>query len=87
MGSEEDLIQHLRAVTGLEAEVLAKILNEVKSWYSEELAAWVLRRHEELQRQGLRNREIYGRIREEARNMLVRPATLSERQIRRMIYG
>jgi len=87
MGSEEDLIQHLRAVTGLEAELLAKILNEVKSWYSEDLTAWVLRRHEEMQHQGMRNREIYGRIRDEAARMLVRPAQLSERQIRRMIYG
>jgi hypothetical protein len=48
---------------------------------------WIRRRHAELQRQGLRNAEIYGRIQEEARRILVQPRPLSERQIRRIIYG
>jgi hypothetical protein len=87
MISEADLIRHLRTLTGLEAGVLEKILNEVKSWYAEDLDAWILRRHRELQSQKLRNLEIYKTIREEAAGMLIRPARLSERQIRRVIYG
>ncbi|MFH1145324.1 MAG: hypothetical protein V1774_12380 [Candidatus Eisenbacteria bacterium] len=87
MGNEEDLVRHLRTVTGLEIEVLEKILNEVKSWFAEDLKTWVVRRHAELRRQGLRNREIYTRIGEEAGEMFIRPTSLSERQIRRMIYG
>jgi hypothetical protein len=84
---EEDLIRHLRAVTGLDAGVLEKILAEVKAWYGEEMRAWIVRRHRELQAQGLTNREIYAAIRQEAGGILVRPAPLSERQIRRAIYG
>ena len=87
MRREEDLIQHLRAVTGIDAAVLEKILGEVKAWYGEDLRAWIVRRHHELQGQGLANREIYQQIRNEARGVLVRPAPLSERQIRRVIYG
>jgi len=66
MVNEADLIRHLRALTGLETGVLEKILNEVKSWYAEDLDAWILRRHKELQSQKLRNLEIYRTIREEA---------------------
>ena len=87
MGNEDDLILHLRALTGLEAQVIEKILNELKFWFAEDLKSWILRRHGELQRQGLRNREIYERIAEEGARILVRPPRLSERQIRRMIYG
>jgi hypothetical protein len=81
------LIQHLQAVTGLEAGLLAKILAEVRAWHSRDLQSWVRDRHQELQRQGLSNREILPRLCTEAREVLVRPGRLSERQVRRMVYG
>ena len=74
-------------MTGLEPGLLAKILAEVRAWHSRDLTAWVRERHGELQRQGLGNREIFPRLRAEASEVLVRPAPLTERQIRRMIYG
>ncbi len=87
MKVQEDLVQHLCSVTGLEPAVTAKILEEIHHWYTEGVPAWVQRRHRELRRQGLRNREIYPQLRREAEAVLVRPGPLSERQIRRMIYG
>lgn len=87
MPSEEDLLDHLQVVTGLDRPLLAKVLDEVRTWFLLPLGEWVRKRHEELHRQGLQNREIYSRIQEEARRMLVRPQSLSLRQIRRIIYG
>ena len=87
MRAESDLLAHLQAVTGLEPAVLRKILGEMIDWFDEDLSTWIHRRHQELRRQGLSNREIYPLLLEEARRMLVRPNSLSERQIRRLIYG
>ncbi|MBM3318003.1 MAG: hypothetical protein FJY75_09145 [Candidatus Eisenbacteria bacterium] len=87
MAAESDLIAHLRAVTGLDEPLARKILEEVLAWHREDLGAWARRRHEELRRQGLRNREIFPRLREEARRILVRPPEQSERQLRRILYG
>ena len=84
---EGELLQHLQAVTGQGERVLAKILEEIQSWYAKDLPTWMRDRHRELQRQGLRNREIYPRLQEESQGILVNPGPLTERQIRRMIYG
>ncbi len=87
MKLEEDLLLHLQAVTGLAAPILAKILEEIRVWYAKDLSSWARGRHRELRRQGLRNRAIYPRLRQEAKEILIRPAPLTERQIRRIIYG
>ncbi len=84
---DDSLIRHLQDVTGLDAGLLAKILAEVRAWHSRDLQSWVRDRHQELQRQGLSNRQIFPRLCAEARETLVRPAPLSERQVRRMVYG
>jgi hypothetical protein len=87
MAREGDLLHHLQGVTGLESRVLEKILAEIDAWFDEDLTHWTRRHHRELQRQGLHNRDIYPRLREAARTALVRPGPLTERQIRRLIYG
>ena len=86
MPDEDDLVQNLQSATGLDEAILRKIIREIRDWHDEDLQTWVLRRHRELQRQGIPNREIFGRLREEARRILIRPRPLSERQIRRLIY-
>lgn len=87
MPAEEELLAHLQIVTGLDRPRLEKIVGEVRAWYTGDLASWIRDRHRELQRAGLHNREIYPRIQQEAQRILVRPAPLSERQIRRIVYG
>jgi hypothetical protein len=84
---DEDLLKHLAAVTGLDPGTLGKILEEIHHWYDEDLRGWLVRRHRELQGQGLKNREIYPRLQDEAGRALLRPGPLSQRQIRRALYG
>jgi hypothetical protein len=85
--SREDLLEHLRSVTGLDAGAVEKILLEIIHWHDEDLGAWLQRRHGELRHAGLKNPEIYPRLRDEAQGILVRPGPLSLRQIRRALYG
>jgi hypothetical protein len=83
----EDLLEHLGAVTGLDAATLEKILLEIRSWHEEDLRSWLQRRQRELRHAGWKNRDIYPRLQEESRRTLVRPDPLSLRQIRRALYG
>ncbi|MCK4303125.1 MAG: hypothetical protein KAY24_02705 [Candidatus Eisenbacteria sp.] len=84
---DSELLQHLQTVTGQGEPLLAKILEEIQSWYTRDLSTWIRDRHRELQRHGFRNREIYPRLRDESQRILVHPGPLTERQIRRIIYG
>ncbi|MCK4414167.1 MAG: hypothetical protein KAY32_11530 [Candidatus Eisenbacteria sp.] len=87
MPDEDALVQNLQSATGLDEAVLRKIVQEIREWYDEDLPAWVQRRHRELQRQGAPNREIFSMLCQEARRILIRPRPMTERQIRRLIYG
>ena len=84
---DEELLWHLERVTGLPKPALAKVLDEFAAWYTRPLSDWVRDRHATLQRRGLRNDEIFRRIAEEARSMRFAAGPLTQRQIRRIIYG
>ncbi|MCO4772087.1 MAG: hypothetical protein KDA24_18790 [Deltaproteobacteria bacterium] len=67
--------------------MLDKIVAELRDHWSETAADFVRRRHRELQRAGVPNRRVYGQIARELEARPVRSPELSERQIRRLIYG
>jgi hypothetical protein len=76
----------LRIVDISERE-LDKLASELRFHWSETVEEFVTRRHRELQRQGVPNRDVYGRIAEELETRPFRSRPRSERQIRRIIYG
>ena len=92
-----DLLDHLVGTRGLPRSEAAgssrsrsearRIVEEVVSFYGETAEAFVTRRHRELQAEGLRNRAIYARIAAELEGRRFRAPGLSERQIRRIVYG
>ena len=59
----------------------------VHAFFSEAPDAYVRRRHAELQRERLRNPEIFERIAEELATRRFAAPTFSTRQIRRIVYG
>ena len=63
------------------------MVEEVLSFYHETPGAFVVRRHRELQAEGMRNRAIYERLAGEIEGWRFRAPRLSERQIRRIVYG
>ena len=82
-----ELVGHLARTTGLPAGVAARLVEEVVAYFGETTEAFVRRRHRELQAAGGTNAEIFGRIAAELAGRPVAPPTLSERQLRRIVYG
>ena len=81
------LLDHLVHTSGLRRSEARRIVEEVVSFYRETPEAFVVRRHRELQGEGMRNRAIYARVAAEMEGWRFRARRLSERQIRRIVYG
>lgn len=82
-----DLLDHLVRTRGLERRAAAAIVDDVLAFLSETAADYVRRRHRELQAEGRDNRAIYACLRHELSHWRFRADALSERQVRRLIYG
>jgi len=83
----EELLAHLQGITRLTREEIAKVLSEALAFYGESVEGFVARRHGELQASGLKNDAIFRRIAEELRWRRFAAPPLSERQLRRLVYG
>ncbi|WP_208542842.1 hypothetical protein [Nocardioides euryhalodurans] len=87
MRADPDLVDHVAATTGLSPAVAARVVEDVLAFQAEPVADYVRRRHAHLKTYGLRNPEIFARISEELGQRLVAAPELSERQLRRLVYG
>lgn len=82
-----DLVQHVAASTGLSPAEAARVIEDVIGFHGETVEEFVRRRHRELQTYGTRNPEAFARIAAELRARPVRAPEVSERQLRRIVYG
>lgn len=82
----DPLLDHLVGA-GLARGDAARIVDDVLAYFSETTEAFVRRRHGELQRDGIAGAESFTLIARELGRRRVAAPTLSERQIRRVIYG
>ena len=82
-----DLLEHLARTTTLPQRAAARLVDEVLTYFSESVEEFVTRRHSELQSEHLQNEAIFARIAAELRSRRFTAPPLSERQIRRLIYG
>lgn len=81
------LVRHVEESSGLTTAEASRLVEDVLSFHDEPIEDWVRRRHAELKTYGARNAEIFARLRQELRGHVVAAPDLSERQLRRMIYG
>ncbi|MEM1232083.1 MAG: hypothetical protein AAGI15_16205 [Pseudomonadota bacterium] len=82
------LVRYLARTTSLSTAAAERCVREVLAYYDESLPAFAQRRHRELQAEGeLRNEQIYALIAAEAAGRPFAVAPLTERQVRRLIYG
>ena len=81
------LVDHLVETTGLSPAVAARVVEDVVAFHAEPVADYVRRRHAQLQTHGVRNPEAFARIRHELADRVVAAPELSERQLRRLVYG
>ncbi|MCT2591079.1 hypothetical protein LHJ74_14365 [Streptomyces sp. N2-109] len=83
----DDLIDHLVRTTALPRGEAARVVLDVLAYFDETTEEFVRRRHRELRGRGLVNAEIFERIAAELPHRAVTPPGLSQRQLRRLVYG
>jgi hypothetical protein len=84
---DAELISRVSASTGLSPGEAARVVADVIGWYQEPVEAYVRRRHASLRMYGKRNNEIFAVIAAELAERLVAAPGLTERQLRRIVYG
>jgi hypothetical protein len=63
------------------------VVDDVLAFYAEPAEEFVRRRHAQLKEQGMRNPDIFSLVSTELSARLVSAPPLSERQLRRIVYG
>ena len=87
MHAEPELVAHVVASTGLSSGEARRLIDDVVAFHAEPVEGYVRRRHAELKTYGAKNQEIFARIGAELRGRVVASPDLSERQLRRIVYG
>ncbi len=85
--SLEPLVTFIARSRGLSMSAAGQIVAEVLAYLDETSRDFVLRRHRELQQAGSTNAEIFAVLQEELAVHRFRAEPLSDRQLRRLIYG
>jgi hypothetical protein len=84
---DHDLIERVAGSTSLTPAEAARVISDVLAWYREPVEDFVRRRHAHHRLYGKRNPEIFALISDELADRLVAAPSLSERQLRRIVYG
>ena len=82
-----DLARYLAASTGLPLPTAVRVIADVAAYFNETIEEFVCRRHAELKHRQHKNDEIWPLIAAELGQRRFAAPGLSERQLRRMVYG
>jgi hypothetical protein len=82
-----DLIRHIAVSTGLPEATAVRVVADVTAYFAETVEEFVQRRHDELRRRQRKNDEIWPVIAAELGARRFVAPRLSERQLRRIVYG
>jgi protein-disulfide isomerase-like protein with CxxC motif len=85
--ADTELVANIAASAGLTHAEAARVVQDVLSWYREPVEDYVRRRHAQHKRDRKRNPEIFALIAGELTDRLVAAPVLSQRQLRRIVYG
>jgi hypothetical protein len=84
---EDDLIRRVAASTGLPEATATRVVADVKAYFSETVEVYVRRRHAELKDKNWKNDEIWPLLAAELGARRFGAPELTERQLRRLVYG
>jgi hypothetical protein len=84
---DRDLVSHVAATTGLSEAEASRVVEDVVAFLSESLEDYVRRRHTELKTYGAKNHQIFELVATELAERVVAAPELTERQLRRIVYG
>ncbi|MGH2392150.1 MAG: hypothetical protein ACRDGH_01450 [Candidatus Limnocylindria bacterium] len=85
--ADSNIIGRVASSTGLPSGVAARVVEDVLAFYREPAEDYVRRRHARLQAHGKKNPEIFAMIADELARRLVAAPPLTQRQLRRIVYG
>ena len=83
----DPLVRHVALSTGLPPSIAARVVADVLAYHHETVEEFVRRRHAELRVKQHRNAEIWALLAEELAARRFAADALSERQLRRIVYG
>lgn len=83
----ERLRTHLMRNYGFSDELIQQLWQDLLAFFVDNHEEYIRCRHLELQDQGMKNEQIYHVLRKEVLKMLFPGPKLTDRQIRRIIYG
>ena len=84
---ESDLIRYVTASTGLPNVTAARVIADVLAYFDETVEDYVRQRHHELRLRQLKNADIWLAISAEITTRRFAAPALSQRQLRRIVYG
>jgi DNA-directed RNA polymerase subunit F len=87
VAADSELVERIAESTGLTRAEAARVIEDVVAFHAEPVEKLVRRRHAHLKTYGARNPEIFARISEELAARVVAAPPLTERQLRRIVYG
>lgn len=88
MDDESDqLTQYVARTTALPSQQATRLIADILAFYNETVDDFVVRRHTELMAAGLKNPAIFAQIKQELPQRRFIHSPLSDRQLRRLIYG
>ncbi len=82
-----DLVRHVCTTTGLPPGTAERVIADVIAYFAETAEEYVRRRHNELHHRQYRNPQIWPLIAAELAQRPVAAPGLSQRQLRRIVYG
>lgn len=82
-----DLVRHVAASTGLDEATATRVVTDVVAYFGQTVEDFVRQRHGELKDMNKRNDDIWPRLAAEVSEHRFRVGDLTERQLRRIVYG
>jgi hypothetical protein len=82
-----DLVRHVAVSTGLPETTAFRVVADIAAYFGESAEEFVRRRHGELRAKQRKNTEIWPLIAAELEGRRFRAPEMSERQLRRIVYG
>jgi hypothetical protein len=83
----QDLVRHVARSTGLDEATASRVVADVMAYFGQTVEEYVVQRHENLKSRNRKNDEIWPLIMDELRTRRFKADGLSERKLRRMVYG
>jgi hypothetical protein len=83
----QDLVRHVARSTGLDEATASRVVADVMAYFGQTVEEYVIARHENLKSRNRKNDDIWPLIMNELKARRFKADELTERQLRRMVYG